>query len=216
MGAVSVSADGWLPVRAFVVLLLVSTADASAISRRAAALALATGCAAPRAAVADTSCGPAGRAVLDVKGVLAASDLERLETILGKLEKETGYRIRVLTRARNSAEWTQSRSDVRCALGVSAARGGIDPSAVIVTADRGIKGALENGASYLTFDIGDSVRLALPDIFWSRLQREYGKRSFVEARGEAASVVTSCELILSCLRNEEFCTGVPSAESSFF
>ena len=69
-------------------------------------------------------------------------------------------------------------------------------------------------------DIGERARFALPDIFWTRLQREYAKAAFVESRGEAASIVTTCEFILSCLRNEavneDVCTDVPPASSSFF
>ena len=175
--------------------------------------------AAAAAAAADVLCGEedaGARPVLDTKRVPASAELERLERILRAVEADTGFRVRVLTRERNSAEWTRSRTATRCALGVASAGGQMDPRAVVLIADRGIPGALENGSSYLTFDIGDAVRFVLPDVFWARLQREYGKRTFVEARGEAASVIVSCELVISCLRNEEYCTGVPPAASSFF
>ena len=93
----------------------------------------------------------------------------------------------------------------------------LDPMAAVLIADRGPPGALEAGSSFLTFDVGTGVNFVLPDIFWQRLQREYGKQRFVEARGEAASIIVACELILTCLRSEEgYCTTVPPASSSAF
>ena len=60
--------------------------------------------------------------------------------------------------------------------------------------------------------VGNSVKFALPDVFFGRLKQEYGRSKFVEARGEAASVITAVELILTCLRSEEgYCVTVPSA-----
>lgn len=151
--------------------------------------------------------------VLDTAGYLDAPELERLERILRKGEEQTGCAIRVLTRNRLSADWTRDTKAVRCAFDVAATR-----DSVLIVADRGIAGALEAGASFLSFDVaGPNVRLALPPSYWARLVQEYGRQSYVSKRGEAASIVTSCELILTCLRSEEgFCTTVPAASSSYF
>ena len=72
------------------------------------------------------------------------------------------------------------------------------------------------GGSFLRYEVGDNVRMQMPDAFWGRLQREYGRIRYVESRGEAAAVVTSCELIITCLRDEQGCTDVPDASSSVF
>ena len=161
--------------------------------------------------------------VLDAASFLNSGDTARLDRILRQLQADTGYKLRVLSRSRLTDEWTQDRNSVRCALGVAGRDGsGLDADAVIVIADRGLKGALAAGSSFLSYDIGERARFALPDIFWTRLQREYAKAAFVESRGEAASIVTTCEVILSCLRNdvnvlnEDVCTDVPPASSSFF
>jgi len=160
--------------------------------------------------------------VLDAASFLNSGDTVRLDRILRQLQADTGYKLRVLSRSRLTDEWTQDRNSVRCALGVAGRDGsGLDADGVIVIADRGLKGALAAGSSFLSYDIGERARFALPDIFWTRLQREYAKAAFVESRGEAASIVTTCEVILSCLRNdvtndEDVCTDVPPASSSFF
>ena len=152
----------------------------------------------------------------DEANYLPAAELERLERIIAKGESQTGVKIRVLTRTRLSAEWTYDPGELRCALGLGS--GAVRESAIVLVADRGIPGALEAGSAFLSFQVGRNVRLSLPDIFFSRLVQEYGRRSFVEKRGEAQSIVTAVELILTCLRNEEgYCTDVPPASmSSFF
>ena len=156
--------------------------------------------------------------VLDEQKYLSGSEFERLDRVLRRLEVETGYKVRVLSRSRGTEEWTRDRGAIRCALGVSIGST-LDADAVIVVADRGLQGALQAGSSFLTYDIGERVQFALPPIFWTRLQREYGKAAYVDARGEAAAIVATCELILSCLRadiNGDVCTDVPPARSSFF
>ena len=135
---------------------------------------------------------------------------------MSRLEETSGFSVRVLTRDRRSAEWTREStiSVLACKLGV--ARGQL-ASSVIIVADRGIEGALEAGSSFLTFPVvGDNVQLYLPPVFWARLQREYGRRAFVENRGEAASIVTACELVITCLNSEDGCIAVPPATASYF
>ena len=152
-------------------------------------------------------------AVQDRQGYLEPAAEQRLERILAKLEADTGYKLRVLTQSKSTApelgpllqEW-------------NIGQGGKlrDPNAVLMVADRGLKGKLEAGGSFLRYEVGDNVRMQMPDAFWGRLQREYGRIRYVESRGEAAAVVTSCELIITCLRDEEGCTDVPDASSSVF
>ena len=54
----------------------------------------------------------------------------------------------------------------------------------------------------------------LEDIIAARLTREFGKAPFVsDASKYGASIVASCEIILTCLRQEEFCVDVPAART---
>lgn len=163
------------------------------------------------------------RRVLDTAGYLDVESYDRLDRILAKLESDTGFSIKVLTRSRRSTafsdesedSWTNAQASkiLRCGFNASPT-----PSTILIVADRGIAGALEAGSSFLTFPyVGDTVLFSLPGVFWSRLQREYGRKAFVEKRGEAASIVVSCEQVITCLRSEEqSCTTVPPASASFF
>ena len=128
--------------------------------------------------------------VVDLSGVFSsrAPELDRLMRILTALESDTGYKIRVVTLSASARADPQTITQAKQAWQVGGSTGRVDPNAVVIVADRGIPGSLEAGNSYLRYEVGSNVQFVLPDIFWGRLQREYGKRAFVEARGEAASV----------------------------
>ena len=99
---------------------------------------------------------------------------------MAKLEADTGWKLRVLTQSRaNAPELGTVLQQRRIGDGSGKLR---DPNAVLVVADRGIRGKLENGGSFLTFEVGDNARLRLPDVYWGRLRREYGRLRFVESR----------------------------------
>jgi hypothetical protein len=164
----------------------------------------------------------AQRRVVDTAGYLDDESYSRLDRILGKLESDTGFSVRVLTRSRRAASvvdeeenWTRSQPSNILRCGFNSAP---TSSTILIVADRGIAGALDAGSSFITFPyIGDTVQFALPGVYWSRLQREYGRKNFVEKRGEAASIIVSCEQVITCLRSEEqSCTTVPPASTSFF
>ena len=145
--------------------------------------------------------------VRDLAHYLPADEKERLIRILRKGEQQTGVRLRVLSRSRASPEWAFEPREVRSRLGIDAPS---RPDSLLLIADRGLEGALEAGSAFLSFEVGDNLGAALPPVFFGRLRQEYGRQKFISARGEAASIVTACELILSCLRSEDgFCTSVP-------
>ena len=150
----------------------------------------------------------------DSANFLPDAERARLVRIIGKGEAQTGARLRVITRARAAAdERPYDPAVVRCWTGGESAA--TRDNTLLIVADRGIPGALEAGSALLSFQVGQNLKLNLPEIFFSRLVQEYGRRSFVEKRGEAASIVIAVELILTCLRSEEgFCTTVPSASST--
>ena len=177
----------------------------------------------PAAPIPECLGGHVQRRVVDTAGYLDGESYSRLDRILAKLESDTGFSVRVLTRSRRASSvsdeednWTRSSkpSDIlRCGFNTLPTS-----STILIVADRGIAGALDAGSSFITFPfIGDAVQFALPGVYWSRLQREYGRKSFVEKRGEAASIIVSCEQVITCLRSEEqSCTTVPPASISFF
>jgi hypothetical protein len=55
------------------------------------------------------------------------------------------------------------------------------PTTLLLVADRGVAGALENGGSLLRIELGQDAALAFGPSFWQRLKREYGSARFVRA-----------------------------------
>ena len=142
--------------------------------------------------------------VLDLESYLRDAQRTRLERILQTLEADTGYKLRVATQSRATAPGLKSLR----------AQWAADDRTVIVIADAGIPGALEAGNPFLRFDVGDEASFVMPPIFFSRLTREFGKAPFVSDPSKyGASIVASCEIILTCLRQEEFCVDVPAART---
>lgn len=62
----------------------------------------------------------------------------------------------------------------------------------------------------LNFNVGDGVKFALPNVFWTRLQAKYGTTFYVRENGIDLSIVNAIEAIAQCLRSEDaYCVNVP-------
>jgi hypothetical protein len=70
-------------------------------------------------------------------------------------------------------------------------------------------------SNVLNFNVGDGVKLNLPNIFWTRLQSEYGTLSYVRDNGIDLAITNAVDAIVTCLRSEDqFCTSVPKEAPS--
>ena len=62
----------------------------------------------------------------------------------------------------------------------------------------------------LNFNVGDGVKFALPNVFWTRLSGKYGTTFFVRENGIDISINNAVEAIVQCLRSEDaYCVNVP-------
>ena len=62
----------------------------------------------------------------------------------------------------------------------------------------------------LNFNVGDGIKFALPNVFWTRLSGKYGNTFFVRENGMDLAVTNAIEAIVTCLRSEDgFCTAPP-------
>jgi hypothetical protein len=151
-----------------------------------------------------------GRTVIQTERYLTPGQVRRVERVLEALERDTGYRVRVLCQ----------RYPLTPGLAVreywSVGTQPLDPGSrsknddsddryvVLVADDFGGRG------NVLNFNVGDGVLLALPNVFWSRLRNKYGTKFYVEENGTDAAIVNAVEAIATCLRSEErYCTSVP-------
>mmetsp|Transcript_17354 Transcript_17354/g.44882 ORF Transcript_17354/g.44882 Transcript_17354/m.44882 type:complete len:217 (+) Transcript_17354:41-691(+) len=135
--------------------------------------------------------------VIDLEGWLTKSERARLEKIIASLEKETQFKLRVLTQQYPRTPGLAIKD-----------YWAIDDSTVVMVGDLGIDGKMR--ANVLNFNVG--VAVPLPTAFWSRLQSKYGNTFYVKDQGRDAAVLSAAEAISDCLRRgEPYCAAPPKS-----
>jgi len=138
--------------------------------------------------------------VIQVEKFLTSGQVKRMENLISKLEKDTGFRLRVLCQNYPNTPglairdyWSLGKEDQ------------MDDKYIVLVVDQfGGKG------NVLNFNVGDGVKFALPNVFWTRLQAKYGTTFFVRENGIDFSITNAIESIVQCLRSEEqYCVNVP-------
>jgi len=123
-----------------------------------------------------------------------------MDDMLLKLEQDTGFRLRVLCQSYPNTPGLAVRD--YWDLGKEGQKD--DKYIVLVVDQFGGKG------NVLNFNVGEGVKFALPNVFWTRLQGKYGSTFFVKENGIDLAIVNAVESIVQCLRTEDqFCVNVP-------
>jgi len=142
------------------------------------------------------------RNVIQIEKFLTSGQAKRMDTMLSNLEKDTGFRVRVLCQAYPNTPGLAVRD--YWDLGKEGQKD--DKYIVLVVDQFGGKG------NVLNFNVGEGVKFALPNIFWTRLQGKYGSTFYVKENGIDLAVVNAIESVVTCLRSEDaFCVNVPDA-----
>ncbi|KAL3777274.1 hypothetical protein ACHAW5_006343 [Stephanodiscus triporus] len=141
-----------------------------------------------------------GLNVIQVEKFLTKGQEKRMDDLLSKLERDTGYRVRVLCQAYPRTPGLAIRDYWN--LGKEGQKD--DKYVVLVVDQFGGKG------NVLNFNVGEGVKFALPNVFWTRLTGKYGTSFFVKENGIDIAITNAIEAIVSCLRSEDqFCVNVP-------
>ncbi|KAI4371300.1 hypothetical protein MLD38_019553 [Melastoma candidum] len=120
--------------------------------------------------------------VIDVAGFLSDGQEKRLSQEIGNLEKDTGYKLRLL--AQNYPETP----------GLAVKEyWNVDDRTIVFVAD-------PTFGNILNFNVGASVDLDIPRSFWSRLAGKYGNMFYWKEKGEDGSIEAAVMAISSCLR----------------
>ncbi len=119
--------------------------------------------------------------VLDLAEQLSENQEARLDAQLKALEKDTGWKLRVLTQFDKSPG--RQVKDYW----------GLDDRSVLMVAD-------PRGGNLLAFNVGDRVREILPRTFWIELQSRYGNQFFVRDNGKARSIQSTVDALENCFR----------------
>ncbi|KAL7547854.1 hypothetical protein ACHAWF_011126 [Thalassiosira exigua] len=141
-----------------------------------------------------------GLNVIQVEKFLTKGQEKRMNDLLTKLETDTGYRVRVLCQAYPRTPGLAIRDYWN--LGKEGQKD--DKYVVLVVDEFGGKG------NVLNFNVGEGVKFALPNVFWTRLTSKYGTTFFVKENGIDLAITNAIEAIVSCLRSEDqYCVNVP-------
>lgn len=127
--------------------------------------------------------------VIDLAKSLTESQEQFLNEQLGRLEDETGWKLRVLTQY----DRTPGRAVKRF--------WGLDDKSVMLVAD-------PRGGNLLNFSVGDAVYDLMPRTFWIELQTRYGNQFFVRDNGEDNAILDAIASLEGCLR-QGGCSVVP-------
>jgi len=143
----------------------------------------------------------AGVTVIDVAGFLAPSEETRLRQAIGRLEADTGYRLRVLAQ------------NFPLTPGAAVANyWAVDDSTIVFVAD-------PTFGDLLNFNVGAAVDLDVPRTFWQRLSSKFGNRFYVRDNGEAKAIVDTVAAIDACLREPQGrskCSGIVEVSDGMF
>ncbi|KAG8647217.1 thylakoid lumenal 15.0 kDa protein 2, chloroplastic [Manihot esculenta] len=120
--------------------------------------------------------------VIDVAGFLSDGQEKRLVQEISDIEKDTGFKLRVLAQNYPETPGLAIRDFWQ-----------VDDRTIVFVAD-------PTFGNILNFNVGASVDLDIPRSFWSRLAGKYGNMFYWKEKGEDASVEAAVMAISSCLR----------------
>lgn len=146
-----------------------------------------------------------GLNVIQTEKFLTAGQARRMDQLLAALERDTGWRVRVLCQAYPNTPGLAIRD--YWDLGKEGQKD--DKYIVLVVDQFGGRG------NVLNFNVGEGTKFALPNVFWTRLQAKYGNTFYVRDNGIDLAITNAIEAIVTCLRSEDqYCVQVPDAAPS--
>merc|ERR1712071_492936 len=138
--------------------------------------------------------------VIQVEKFLTSVEAKRMNESLARLEKDTGFRVRVLCQAYPVTPGLAVRD--YWDLGKEGQK---DDKYIVLVVDQ-----FSGKGNPLNFNVGEGVKFALPNVLWTRLQGKYGSVFYVKENGLDIAITNAVGAIVSCLRSEEqFCVNVP-------
>ncbi|CAA0829724.1 Thylakoid lumenal 15.0 kDa protein 2-chloroplastic [Striga hermonthica] len=120
--------------------------------------------------------------VIDVAGFLSDGQEKRIAQEIDELEKDTGYKLRVLAQNYPDTPGLAIKDFWN-----------VDDSTIVFVAD-------PTFGNIINFNVGASVDLDIPRSFWSRLAGKYGNIFYWKEKGEDASIEAAVMAVSTCLR----------------
>ena len=130
--------------------------------------------------------------IIDLAKSLSNEQRAKLETSLYEYEKDTGWKIKVLTQYEKTPG--KAIKDFWK----------LDESSLVLIAD-------PRGGNLLNFNVGEAYFALMPRIFWVELQSRYGNQFYVRDHGEDGAIIDSIDSVTTCLDKGgcDFVPGLP-------
>lgn len=123
--------------------------------------------------------------LIDVAGFLSPGQESRIIQEIIDLEKDTGFKLRVLAQNYPETPGLAVRDFWQ-----------VDDNTVVFVAD-------PTFGNILNFNVGASIDLNIPRSFWGRLAGKYGNLFYWREKGEDASIEAAVSAVSSCLREPQ-------------
>ncbi|XAR69133.1 hypothetical protein NMG60_11000613 [Bertholletia excelsa] len=120
--------------------------------------------------------------VIDVAGFLSDGQEKRLAQEIADIEKDTGYKLRVLAQNYPQTPGLAIKDYWQ-----------VDDRTIVFVAD-------PTFGNMINFNVGATLDLDIPRSFWSQLAGKYGNMFYWKEKGEDASIEAAVMAISSCLR----------------
>jgi len=118
--------------------------------------------------------------IIDLAKALSEKQRLDLENSLNSYEKETGWKIRVLSQYEKTPGLAVKEY------------WGLDETSLLIIAD-------PRGGNLLSFNVGDAYFALMPRIFWVELQTRFGNQFYVRDNGEDGAILASINAVETCL-----------------
>lgn len=123
--------------------------------------------------------------IIDVAGFLSDGQEKRLAEEISSIEKETGFKLRVLAQNYPNTPGLAIKDFWQ-----------VDDKTVVFVAD-------PTFGNIIHFNVGAEVDIGVPRNFWSRVAGKYGNIFYWKEKGEDASIEAAVVAVSNCLRDPE-------------
>lgn len=138
--------------------------------------------------------------LIDVANFLSKGQEKKVISELAGLEKQTGYKLRVLCQSYPNTPGLAIKN-----------YWGVDDNTVVLVVDKG-EGFSKKGipSNIMNLNIGKNADDALPGQFWTRLVNKLGNQPYVKEVGADVAVLNAVQAITYCLADKEtLCRDLP-------
>lgn len=135
--------------------------------------------------------------LIDVANFLTKGQRNKLKLTIQNLEKETGFKLRVLCQSYPNTPGLAIKEYWN-----------VDDKTIVLVFDKGEGFKRKGYSNIINLNLGKNVEDILPNQFWTRLSNKLGNQPYVSKVGIDIAIINTVEAISYCLSNNN-CNDLP-------